>query len=178
MLKLLNEAYRIEHLRGEHLPKLSVLDRLVIMLSYYCDYRTMENIVFEYGVAKSTICECVKWVENILIKSEEFFLPQKKGTCQGHWDRSRAYFSKDVLLISGKRYIGMDKIHGNSLVPKKSTKKHKLTKKDKKYNSIISRRRIYIEHVNRHIKKFRIVSIHYRNKRRKFTLRFLLIWSV
>ena len=90
MLKLLNEAYRIEHLRGEHLPKLSVLDRLVIMLSYYCDYRTMENIVFEYGVAKSTICECVKWVENILIKSEEFFLPQKKGTCQGHWDRSRA----------------------------------------------------------------------------------------
>ena len=78
MLKLLNEAYRIEHLRGEHLPKLSVLDRLVIMLSYYCDYRTMENIVFKYGVAKSTICECVKWVENILIKSEEFFLPKKR----------------------------------------------------------------------------------------------------
>ena len=78
MLKLLNEAYRIEHLRGEHLPKLSVLDRLVIMLLYYCDYRTMENIVFEYGVAKSTICECVKWVENILIKSEEFSLPKKR----------------------------------------------------------------------------------------------------
>ncbi|BBM37394.1 putative transposase [Leptotrichia hofstadii] len=30
MLKLLNEAYRIEHLRGGHPPKLSVLDRLVI----------------------------------------------------------------------------------------------------------------------------------------------------
>ena len=62
MLKLLNEAYRIEHLKGGHPPKLSVLDRLVIMLSYYRDYRTMENIAFEYGVAKSTICECVKWV--------------------------------------------------------------------------------------------------------------------
>ena len=70
MLKLLNEAYRIEHLRGGHPPKLSVLDRLVIMLSYYRDYRTMENIAFEYGVAKSTIYECVKWVENILIKRE------------------------------------------------------------------------------------------------------------
>ncbi|WP_455037310.1 transposase family protein, partial [Leptotrichia massiliensis] len=46
-------------------------------------------------------------------------------------------------------------------------KKHKLTKEDKKYNSIISRRRIYIEHVNSHIKKFRIVSTRYRNKRRK-----------
>ena len=78
MLKLLNEAYRIEHLRGGHPPKLSVLDRLVIMLSYYRDYRTMENIAFEYGVAKSTICECVKWVENILIKSEEFSLPKKR----------------------------------------------------------------------------------------------------
>ena len=44
MLKLLNKAYRIEHLRGGHPPKLSVLDRLVIMLSYYRDYRTMENM--------------------------------------------------------------------------------------------------------------------------------------
>ena len=70
MLKLLNEAYRIEHLRGGHPPKLSVLNRLVIMLSYYRDYRTMENIAFEYGVAKSTICERIKWVENILIKRE------------------------------------------------------------------------------------------------------------
>ena len=78
MLKLLNESYRIEHLRGGHPPKLSVLDRLVIMLSYYHDYRTMENIAFEYGVAKSTICECVKWVENILIKSGELSLPKKR----------------------------------------------------------------------------------------------------
>ncbi|WP_369712362.1 transposase family protein [Leptotrichia sp. HSP-342] len=78
MLKLLNESYRIEHLRGGHPPKLSVLDRLVIMLSYYHDYKTMENIALEYGVAKSTICECVKWVENILIKSEEFSLPKKR----------------------------------------------------------------------------------------------------
>ncbi|WP_369717545.1 transposase family protein [Leptotrichia sp. HSP-536] len=56
--------------------------------------------------------------------------------------------------------------------------KHKLTKEDKKYNSIISRRRIYIEHVNRHIKKFRIVSTRYRNKRRKFALRFSLICAI
>ena len=63
MLKLLNESYRIEHSRGGHPPKLSVLDRLVIMLPYYRDYRTIENIAFEYGVVKSTICERIKWVE-------------------------------------------------------------------------------------------------------------------
>ncbi|ERK47345.1 transposase family protein, partial [Leptotrichia sp. oral taxon 879] len=78
MLKLLNEAYRIGHLRGRHPRKLSVLNRLVIMLSYYHNYRTMENIAFEYGVAKSTICECVKWAENIRIKSEEFSLPKNR----------------------------------------------------------------------------------------------------
>ena len=78
MLKLLNETYETEHLRGGHPPKLSVLDRLVIMLSYYRDYRTMENIAFDYGVAKSTICECIKWVEGILIKSEDFSLPKKR----------------------------------------------------------------------------------------------------
>ena len=79
MLKLLNEAYRTEHLKGGHPPKLSVLDRLVIMLSYYREYRTMENIAFDYGVAKSTICESIKWAEGILIKSEAFSLPKKRG---------------------------------------------------------------------------------------------------
>ena len=92
--------------------------------------------------------------------------------------RNRVHFSKDVLLIADKGYIGIDKIHGNSLVPKKSTKKHKLTKEDRKHNSIISRRRIYIEHVNSHIKRFRIVSTRYRNKRRKFALKFSLICAI
>ena len=78
MLKLLNETYRTEHLKGGHPPKLSVLDRLVIMLSYYREYRTMENIAFDYGVAKSTICESIKWAEGILIKSEAFSLPKKR----------------------------------------------------------------------------------------------------
>ena len=36
------------------------IDKLVIMLSYYHDYRTMENIAFDYDVAKSTICENIK----------------------------------------------------------------------------------------------------------------------
>ena len=92
--------------------------------------------------------------------------------------RSRVHFLKDVLLIADKGYVGMDKIHSNSLIPKKSTKKCKLTKEDRKYNSIISKRRIYIEHVNRHIKKFRILSTRYRNKRRKFAMRFSLICAI
>jgi hypothetical protein len=78
MLEILGKAYKQEHLMGGHPPKLSVLDKLVIMLGYYREYRSMENIAFDYGVAKSTICESIKWVEYTLIKSGEFSLPSKR----------------------------------------------------------------------------------------------------
>ena len=78
MLKILEEAYKQGHLRGGHPAKLSVLDKLVIMLGYYREYRTMENIAFDYSVSKSTICESIKWVENTLIKSGNFNLPSKR----------------------------------------------------------------------------------------------------
>lgn len=78
MLEILEEAYKQGHLKGEHPAKLSVLDKLVIMLGYYREYRTIENIAFDYSVSKSTICESIKWVENTLIKSGNFNLPSKR----------------------------------------------------------------------------------------------------
>ena len=48
-------------------------------------------------------------------------------------------------------------------------------KEEKKYNSIILKRRIYTEHENRHIRKFKIEFGYYRNKRKKFFMRFSLI---
>lgn len=53
---------------------------------------------------------------------------------------------------------------------KKSFKKYKLIKEDKEYNLSISKCRIYIKYINRNIKKFRIISTHYRNKRNKIFL--------
>lgn len=78
MLEILEETYKQEHLRGGRPPKLSILDKLIIMLGYYREYRTMENIAFDYSVSKSTICESIKWVENELIKSGDFKLPSKR----------------------------------------------------------------------------------------------------
>ena len=79
MLEILEETYRQEHLKGGHPLKLSILDKLIIMLGYYREYRTMENIAFDYGVAKSTICESINWVENTLIKCGDFKLPSKRA---------------------------------------------------------------------------------------------------
>lgn len=49
---------------------LSVLDKLVITLMYWREYRTYRHIAFDYDVGKSTIGEVIIWVENTLIKSD------------------------------------------------------------------------------------------------------------
>ena len=49
--------------------QLSVLDKLVITLMYWREYRTYRHMAFDYGVGKSTIGEAVIWVENTIIAS-------------------------------------------------------------------------------------------------------------
>lgn len=78
MLEILNNSYIELHSQGGKNPKLSVLDKLIIMLDYYREHRSMENIAFDYGVVKSTICDSIKWVENTLIKDGTFSLPKKR----------------------------------------------------------------------------------------------------
>lgn len=79
MLQILEGQYKEEHLHGGHPLKLSILDKLVILLGYYREYRTMDSYAFDYGVSKSTIFESIRWVENTLIKSGKFTLPSKKA---------------------------------------------------------------------------------------------------
>ena len=79
MLEILEKTFQEDHRRGGHPPKLSVLDKLVIMLCYYREYRTMESIAFDYGVSKSTVYESIRWAEESLMKSNKFSLPSKKA---------------------------------------------------------------------------------------------------
>lgn len=78
---------------------------------------------------------------------------------------SKIHFLENALIIADSAYLGI-----NSLMLKKSFKKYKLIKEDKEYNLSISKCRIYIKYINRNIKKFRIISTHYRNKRNKIFL--------
>jgi len=78
MIEILESAYKELHKYGGRPPRLSVLDKLVIMLGYYHDYRTMVNIAFDYDVSKSRISDAVKWVENTLIADGTFALPSKR----------------------------------------------------------------------------------------------------
>ena len=63
-------------------------------------------------------------------------------------------------------------------IPKKRSKKNPLTEQDKQRNKRISSERVVIENIIREVKIFRIIAEKYRNRRRKFALRFNLIAAI
>jgi hypothetical protein len=69
MYQELLRRYRKLHAKGGKPPTLSVLDKLVITLMYWREYRTYRHIAWDYGVGKSAIGKTVIWVEDTLIKS-------------------------------------------------------------------------------------------------------------
>lgn len=94
-------------------------------------------------------------------------------------------FKESKLRLNGKTkvlvdtgYVGIKKIISNSELPKKSSKNHKLTKKEKAKNKAISSKRVLVENVIGSVKRFRVLSERYRNRRKRFGLRFNLIAGV
>lgn len=80
-----------------------------------------------------------------------------------------------VEILADKGYQGIKKIHKSSCIPIKKPKKKSLTATEKEYNRQLAKQRIYVEHVIRCLKIFRILAQPYRNHRRRFGLRFNLI---
>ena len=91
---------------------------------------------------------------------------------------SRVHFLPETEVLGDKGYQGIAALHTNSATPVKASKKHPLSPEQRKNNALLSKRRIYIEHINRYIKRFRILSSRYRNKRKKFGLRVSLICGI
>jgi hypothetical protein len=91
---------------------------------------------------------------------------------------SKVYFKEEVKCLVDTGYQGIQKIHGNSEHPKKKSKKNPLTKEDKKRNHVLSSARISIENIIRDVKIFRIIAEKYRNRRKRFMLRFNLIAAI
>ena len=59
-------------------PKLSVEDKLLMMLMYYREYRTFLHISADYGISETQCWRIVTDLEKLLIKSDLFHLPGKK----------------------------------------------------------------------------------------------------
>ncbi|PWF96276.1 transposase family protein [Spiroplasma poulsonii] len=85
---------------------------------------------------------------------------------------------KNTKLIVDSGYQGIQKNHNNVLIPTKKTKKNPLNKEQKQYNRLVSKMRIIIENIFAILKKFKIITEKYRNRRKRFGLRFNLIASI
>jgi transposase len=84
----------------------------------------------------------------------------------------------EQLCLADKGYQGIAKLHSSSCTPTKKRGKKKLNKFERQHNRLLSRLRIVAEHVNRRLKIFRILAERYRNRRRRFGLRFNLIAAI
>lgn len=92
--------------------------------------------------------------------------------------RSKLPLNKNKKVKVDSGYQGIDKIHPNSELPKKSTRLKPLTKKEKKNNVKLSKTRVKVEHVIGKIKVFRIMAERYRNRRKHHDLRMKLICGI
>jgi hypothetical protein len=91
---------------------------------------------------------------------------------------SKTYLLPKIRAVTDTGYQGLKKIHANSELPKKKTKKNPLTKEDKQNNQKLSSERVLNENVIGSIKRFKIISDRYRNRRKRFHLRFNLISAI
>lgn len=91
---------------------------------------------------------------------------------------SKMLIHHKVKVITDTGYQGIQKIHNNSELPKKSNKKNPLTKKDKTNNRRLAIERVLNENVINMLKRFKIISDKYRNRRKRFGLRFNLIAGI
>lgn len=86
--------------------------------------------------------------------------------------------SENIMIQGDSGYQGILKLHSNSETPKKKPKNGELTDDEKLENKRIARERILIENINAKIKVFKITSSKYRNRRKRFGLRMVLICAI
>ena len=75
-------------------------------------------------------------------------------------------------------YQGLDKLHKETEVPYKATKMRPLDQEEKDYNRALSRVRVTVEHIIGDIKTFRVLSERYRNKRKRYNIKFKIVAGI
>jgi len=85
---------------------------------------------------------------------------------------------EDTEAQTDAGFTGIKKLHENSVLPHKKPKGGELTKEQKHENRAISSKRASNEHAIGFVKRFKILTERYRNRRKRFGLRFNLIAGI
>lgn len=62
---------------------LSLEDQLLMTLSYWREYRILFHVAMTYGIHESSASRIIQKIENLLIKSDKFYLPKKLPQGEG-----------------------------------------------------------------------------------------------
>jgi len=89
--------------------------------------------------------------------------------------RSKVKLKQETKCLADRGYQGIQKLHANSRLHKKKRKGVQLSQADLQMNRDLERVRCICEHVISRLKVFRILAERYRNRRKRFGLRFNLI---
>ena len=79
MIEIISAAEEIKKAKGGRPNKLSLENRLLMTLEYLREYRTYLHIAASYGISESNVFENIRWIENTLVKCNEFRLPGRKA---------------------------------------------------------------------------------------------------
>jgi DDE superfamily endonuclease/Helix-turn-helix of DDE superfamily endonuclease len=103
-----------------------------------------------------------------------------KGHCHDFslFKKSKIHLHPETDSLQDSGYQGIKDYHSNSYIPRKKPKNGKLSLLEKDYNRTLAQERIVIEHVNRSLKIFKILSSRYRNRRRRYGLRCNLLSAI
>ena len=91
---------------------------------------------------------------------------------------SRVRWVRNIQAIVDSGYTGIKNLQSSTLLPKKRSKGRQLLKDEKRTNRAISSERVLNEHVIGRLKRFKILTDKYRNRRKHFGLRFNLIAGI
>lgn len=84
MLAVLREAEEKKKKAGRS-SKLSLEDKLLLVLSYWREYRTQFHLAASYGVHESTANRIITRVEDVLVSSGRFSLPRRREVEETEW---------------------------------------------------------------------------------------------
>jgi len=101
----------------------------------------------------------------------------KNGKCHDFrlFKESKVMVHPKIKMAVDTGYQGLQKRHARTVIPKKRSKKHPLSKVDKNNNTALAKERVTVENVIGMLKRFKIISDRYRNRRKRFGLRFNLL---
>jgi hypothetical protein len=92
--------------------------------------------------------------------------------------QSKVRFPKGTWTLADSGYQGLQALAYSALIPFKGSKHHPLTAAQKSYNRMLAKARVAIENIISCLKRFHILADRYRNRRKRFGLRFNLIAAI